>query len=120
MGRGYFEPVIDISTLRAALVDGENWVIFDPSGRVLHDDVPRAAGPATLVVAPLTDAVKRVADGKVVGSMDRSGLWRVHALLLNRIVLDKLGSGTFEARDLIDAVAATGISWQAVPRRAVG
>jgi len=112
--------MIDISTLREALVDGENWVIFDPSGRVLHDDVPRDAGPATLVVAPMTDAVKRVADGRVVGSMDRSGLWRVHAFVLNRIVFDKLGSGVFEVRDLLEAVAATGISWQAVPRRVMG
>lgn len=112
--------MIDISTLREALVDGENWVIFDSSGDLLHDDLPRSAGPATLVVAPVTDAVKRVADGRVVGSIERSGLWRVHAFVLNRIVLDKLGRGAYEARDLIEAVAATGISWQAVPRRAMG
>jgi len=112
--------MIDISTLREALVDRGNWVMFDSSGGLLTNDVPRSAGPATLVVTPVTDAVKRVAEGRVVGSLERSGLWRVHAFVLNRIVLERLGTGAFEARDLIEAVVATGISWQAVPRSAMG
>ncbi|MBW3666069.1 MAG: hypothetical protein KY394_00600 [Actinobacteria bacterium] len=106
--------MIDIPTLRQTLSE-KNWVVVDAAGNLLHDEVPPDAGPATLLVSKVTDAVKTVADGRVVGSVDRSALWQVEAFLINRIVLDRLGSGSVDAEELLEAVAATGISWAAVP-----
>jgi hypothetical protein len=110
--------VIDISVLREGLAEDADWVMFDPEGNILHGEVPVSAGPATLMVAPVTDAVKTVEDGKVTGSVDRSKLWRVEAFLLNRVILDELGAGSFDVDSLLDAVEGTGVSWQAVPRSA--
>lgn len=108
--------MIEISALREGLIGDGDWVMFDPEGNILHGEVPAGAGPATLIVTPVTDAVKTVEEGKVTGSVDRSSLWKVEAFLLDVTVLDKLGAGPIDADSLLDAVEATGISWQVMPR----
>lgn len=110
--------MIDISRLRQGLDYGDDWVMFDHEGNVLDGEVPAGAGPATFIVAPVTEAVKAVEGGKVSGSVDRSKLWRVEAFLLNRIVVDQLENASFDIDALLDAVDGTGNSWQAVPRSA--
>lgn len=107
--------MIDLAVLRESLAEQGDWVMFDSDGNILHGEVPPSAGPATLIVTPVTDAVKAVEHGMVTGSIDRSKLWRVEAFLLNRIALDKLGDGSVDVDSLLDAA---GISWQVVPRSA--
>lgn len=108
--------MIEISALREGLVGDGDRVMFDPEGNILHGEVPPGAGPATLIVSAVTDAVKTVEEGKVTGSVDRSSLWKVEAFLLDVTVLAKLGPGTVDADSLLVAVEATGISWQVMPR----
>lgn len=104
-----------ISALRESLIGDGDRVMFDPEGNILHGEVPADAGPATLIVTPVTDAVKTVEEGKVTGSVDRSRLWKVEAFLLDATILDQLGAGAIDADSLLDAVEATGIAWQLMP-----
>lgn len=108
-------PVIDIPALKASLSVGESWVIVAPGGTLLDWEVPPHAGPATLLVSRVTDAVKRVEpEGLISGSVDRDRLWVVDAFILNRVVLDDLRCGPVDPDALLDAVRETGIAWQVV------
>ena len=44
-------------------------------GRVI--DMPLDHAPAAIPGLPLGDTIKRVTDGIITGTVDRSGLWRV-------------------------------------------
>lgn len=107
--------MIDIPALKGALSEDQDWVIVAPGGTPLDWSVPPNAGPATLLVSTVTDAVKQVeANGLIGGSVDREQLWAVDAFLLNRMVLDELRCGPVDPPALIDAVRDTGITWQVV------
>jgi hypothetical protein len=107
--------VIDIPALRGALSVDQDWVIVEPGGTPLDWTVPPNAGPATLLVSRVTDAVMRIEpDGLFGGSVDRERLWAVDAFLLNRVVLDELRCGPVDPQELLDAVRETGIAWQVV------
>ena len=109
--------MIDIPALKAGLSAGETWVIVAPGGTLLDWEVPPHAGPATLLVSRVTDAVKRVEpEGLIGGSVDRARLWAVDAFILNRVVLDDLRCGPVDPKGLLDAVRQTGITWQVVLR----
>lgn len=108
-------PVIDIPALKADLAVGESWLIVAPGGTRLDGEVPPGAGPATLLVSRVTDAVKRVEpEGLIGGSVDRDRLWAVDAFILSRSVLEDLRCGPVDADALLDAVRETGIAWQVV------
>lgn len=89
--------------------------MVDAEGRRVEREVPPNAGPASLLVSEVSDAVKKVRGDRVVGSIHRGRLWSVEAFVLNRIVLARLDCGPVDAEALLEAVAATGFAWQAVP-----
>ena len=84
---------------------------FDEHGVVLDVAIPEAAGPATFLVSPVTDAAKRVEGDRVVESIDREEIWWVEAFVLDRQVLDRLGDGSMSAMELLKAVRAAGYEW---------
>lgn len=89
-------------------------VVFDTDGHPVASFDPGLRGPATLVVAPVTDAVKRLS-GDVVESLDRDSMWVVEAIVLEREVLDLLGPGEMTADQLWQAVTNAGYSWRVIP-----
>jgi hypothetical protein len=107
--------VIDIGDLRERLADGQTWVMWGADGELREPDVPTHAGAATLIVSKVTEAVKRVGEeGFIDSSVDRRGLWTLEAVLLNRVVVEKLEEGVLDTASLLDAVTRSGFGWQVV------
>ncbi len=78
--------------------------------------IPPDIGPATLLVSPVTDALKTVFDGLVEGSLDRDSVWGVEAFALNRVVISKLdGDQELSPLDLHEAVSNLAFGWQVAP-----
>ena len=67
-----------------------------------------------LLVAPVTDAVKRVEDGRME-SLDREQMWSVRAIVLDAELLTDLGDRDLGAEDLMEAVRDLGYTWQVNP-----
>ncbi|MGB8360575.1 MAG: hypothetical protein WCE80_04180 [Acidimicrobiia bacterium] len=107
--------MISITELRARVVDGR--VVFDKTGTVVDVPCPPGAGPAVLVVSEMTDALKIVEEGHITGSVDRSQVWLVDAIVLAGEVLDRLGDEV-PVEDLIEAVRKAGYEWQISPTSA--
>lgn len=112
MGREYFDPVISTSRLRDRS-EGER-LVFDVHGDPVEREIPETTGPAVLLVAPVTDAVKRV-EGREVDSLDRDDMWAVEAIVVHRSVLHRLGDDDMTAEDLLSAVRDLGYSWEVSP-----
>lgn len=111
MGAGYFGPVISISRL----VDSTDAarVAFDEDGLPLDLDLPDEIGPATLLVSDVNEALKLVDDrGRVTESVDRSTVWSVDAIVVDRQVLSRLDEDGHTVGSLLEAVAALGYTWQ--------
>ena len=111
MGAGYFGPVISISRL----VDSTDAarVVFDEDGLPLVVDLPDEIGPATLLVSDVNEALKWVDDrGRVTESVDRSTVWSVDAIVVDREVLSRLDEDDHTVDSLLEAVAALGYTWQ--------
>lgn len=87
---------------------------FDGSGETFEVDIPASIGPAALLVSPVTDALKRV-EGGVVESVDRDQMWEVEAMVLNRVVLRRLGEEEMSTEELMAAVRELGFRWQISP-----
>ncbi|MGB7860710.1 MAG: hypothetical protein WBM90_09455, partial [Acidimicrobiia bacterium] len=105
--------MLDISALNARLAEDENWVLFDTAGAPLDLRVPRDIGPATLLVSPVTDALKTMnEDGLVVESLDRAHVWSVVGYALNRVVLKKLDHVKMSPEQLYEAVVGLRLGWQ--------
>jgi hypothetical protein len=105
---------VTISTSRLAANLRGDWVAFDKQGNPLEIEIPGDIGPAALLVAPVVDAVKRL-DGESVESLDRDRLWLVEAIVLNRVVLRRIGKLEATAEDLLGVVREAGYSWQISP-----
>jgi hypothetical protein len=110
--REYFETVISTSRLIENLVG--DYVAFDKGGEPIEIDIPKTIGPAAFLVAPVTDAVKRV-EGDVVESLDRDELWLVEAIVLNRVVLRRLEDRGMSVEELLERVRDLGYRWQVSP-----
>lgn len=94
----------------------DDWVLVDPEGMILEGQVPGDVGPATLLVEPVVDALKRLGpEGLLDRHLDRESVWAVSAFALNRVVIERLGDGEHTARELHDAVVAAGFKWQLKP-----
>ena len=106
--------VVPISTSRLAGNLRGSWVAFDKHGDPLEIEIPRDVGPAALLVSPVTDAVKRM-DGDTVESLDRDQMWLVEAIVLNIVVLRRLGDLEATPEELVSAVREAGYSWQISP-----
>ncbi len=105
-------PVISTSRLTEILVD--DWVVFDERGDPVDAEVPASTSAAALLVSPMTEAVKRVDDG-VVRSLDRDRMWVVEAIILNRMILERLGDEAMSVEELFQAVRGLGYAWQVSP-----
>lgn len=90
-----------------------DWIAFDRHGEPVDIEIPGSIGPAAFLVTTVTDAVKRI-DGDSVESMDRDQMWAVDAMVLNRVVLQKL-NGEMSVEALIAGVRELGYSWQISP-----
>lgn len=110
--------MIDISALQEIVSEGRDWTMIAPDGAPCEEPVvPQTAGPASLLVSKVTDAVKRVGDdGLVEGSVDRDQLWALQGFLLNRVVLAKLEGKPMDAVTLLETIPRIGIGWQFVIR----
>ena len=103
-----------ISTSRLAAHLRGSWVVFDKQGDPLEIEIPRDIGPAALLVSPVTEAVKRL-DDDTVESLDRDQMWLVDAIVLNIVVLRRLGDLEATPEELLSAVREAGYSWQISP-----
>lgn len=112
MARGYFSPVIASQTLfRLATTDPI--VVVDHNGLPLDRELlPEELPVPGLLVALVTEAVKRVQGGRLIADLDRDSLWAVRGFVLDMTILDALGDGEFSAFDLIGAVSAAGFRWR--------
>ena len=102
--------MLSVSELAERLGD-EDWVVVTPDGQFIDMEIPRSIGPATLLVRPVTDALKRVEGTRIVDSVSRDEVWSVDGFALNRVVLNKL-SGELTPQGLYEAVRETRLSWQ--------
>ena len=104
--------MISISRLRARI--DRDRVVFDQQGNPADVDVSHASGQAILVVAPVTDAVKRVEEGHVE-SLDRDRMWAVEAIALDKVVVERIDVDELSAEELMAAVPRMGYSWEISP-----
>lgn len=89
-------------------------MVFDGQGNPADADVSSVRARAVLVVAPVTDAVKRVEEGRVE-SLDRDGMWAVEAIALDRVVLEQLEGEELTVEELLAAVPRMGYPWEISP-----
>lgn len=91
-------------------------MVIDPAGELLDLQPPRDLAPATLLVTPVTDALKRVsAGGRVVESLDRDRFWAVSAFALGAEVLQRLEGEYTTAEELYMQVVGAGLPWSVAP-----
>ena len=82
----------------------------DPEGRPfdgLPDDLPAPS----LLVAPVSEAVKRVEGDRLAEDLDRSRLWLVRGIAVDRVVMESVPDGSYTMTDLIRQVEAAGHAW---------
>lgn len=89
-------------------------VVFDRHGEPVDFNLPADVGEAVLVVAPVTDAVKRVNDSSVE-SLDRDELWVVVAVVLAEPILKRVDATFDTTDDLLEAVRDLGYTWTVSP-----
>ena len=89
--------------------------MFDKWGNRVDGPIPTDAGPAALVVGDPVDALKRVEQGTVESSVNRSQMWRVEAIVLNRIVVERLPDDGLSVDELLAEVRSMGLAWQIRP-----
>lgn len=112
-GRGYLWLVLTVSRLQELLGEDQDWIVVRPTGEPVDMEIPADIGPATLLVSPMTDALKSLSeDGFVDGSLDREAIWGVEAFALNRVVVRRLEGDEMSARDLYEAVIGLHFGWQ--------
>jgi len=105
-----------ISTVRLTQGLVDDWVVFDKSGVVLEQPIPPGAGPATILVTAVTDALKTVDESGVVhASIDRDRVWAVAAIALHGSVLEALGERQLSMEEIIEAVPVVGHHWHISP-----
>ncbi len=72
---------------------------LDSAGNLRVWNLGASAPPAAVIVAPATDALKTKRHGLITGSLDRSQVWEVAGLSVDRALVSK------------DHVAATVADW---------
>lgn len=101
-----------MSRLKANLVGDR--VVFDERGEPIEVEVPTTIGPAAFLVSPVTDAVKRVVEGRIE-SLDRDGVWAVQAIVLDQAILRRLEDDEMTTTELLARVRELGYAWQISP-----
>jgi hypothetical protein len=103
--------VISISRLKE---EAGGLAVFDTGGRPLDLELPPGIVSPALLVAPVTDAVKRV-DGGRIESLDRDRMWSVQAFVIDARLLAQLGDRELSAEGLMETVKELGYTWQVNP-----
>lgn len=73
-------------------------------------------GSAVLFVSPVTDALKTVSHGRIVGAVDRESVSVVEAVGLSTDVVDRLKSMPPTLVEIHRAVVELGFRWETRPR----
>lgn len=111
--REYLCLVLSVSSLRAQAEDRGSPLVFELDGRILASGTDAGLSHPTLLVVPVTDALKEVSGlGVVQRSLDRDEVWRVVAFCLDLPTLSELSLDSVEAADLCQAVADLGVRWE--------
>lgn len=87
------------------------WVVVTPDGGFLDIEIPKTIGPATMVVGPVTDALKIRTGDRITSALSRDEVWAVEAYALNQVVVRHL-EGEMSADGLVEIVSGLGYGWQ--------
>jgi hypothetical protein len=82
----------------------------DADGRVVEAPIEDLALPS-LLVAPVSDAVKHVEGDRLTEDLDRRQLWAVRGIAIDQTVAESLPDGSFTLAELIELVDAAGHVW---------
>jgi hypothetical protein len=82
----------------------------DPEGRVVAAPIEGFTVPS-LLVAPVSDAVKQVESDRLIEDLDRNQLWAVRGIAVDDVVAVSLPDGSFTLAELIELVDAAGHVW---------
>jgi hypothetical protein len=113
---GTLALMADSSDIRGLLSETSGAVMLGIDGESL--DFLELGVPAapTLLVAPVTDALKTVSDdGIVTGSLDRDDMWRVVAYHLDEKTARQLAEREVGLERIHQEVVDMGLTWQALP-----
>jgi hypothetical protein len=92
------------------MTDESGVAAVDADGRVVEAPVDGMAVPC-LLVAPVSDAVKHMEGDRLTEDLDRSQLWAVRGIVIDRAVAESLPDGSFTLAELIELVDAAGHIW---------
>lgn len=84
--------------------------MVDADGRVLEAPIDDLQLPSLLVV-PVSDAVKQLEGDRVTVDLDRSQFWAVRGVAVDQVVAESLPDGSFTLTELIQLVDAAGYVW---------
>lgn len=88
-------------------------VLVWADGRVVEGAVGGLSAP-TILVVPVTDALKRVSTAGVVeGSVDRDATWMIAAYYLDASTVRDLGADVGDVDTIHQMVTSTGRDWEA-------
>ena len=89
-------------------------VSIDADGRVI-DAAPDDVSLPSLLVAPVSDAVKKMEGDRLTEDLDRSQLWSVRGIAVDRLVMESVPDGSFTMAELIQQVESAGQVWSTTP-----
>ncbi len=90
---------------------GPGFLVIDTEGAPIDMTPDPTWGEAVLLVLPVTDALQRVADGRLVGAVDRDRMVAVSGFALADRVVNLLGAIPRDPRALYGAVVDLGVTW---------
>jgi hypothetical protein len=90
-------------------------VIIDCDGRPMDWVVDGDAPAPGLLVAPITEAVKKIEAGTIVHHLSRDTLWAVEGFLLDVGLLEGLPDRAISPSELSEQVRASGYEWHLTP-----
>lgn len=107
--------MLDAKSIKSLSDPGTGIAAFDVRGIPLGDGVS-PAGNATLLVSPVSDALRRVSRaGLIEGEVNRDDIWLVAGFALAGPVVDSLEGDYGSPMDLYESVADSGYEWSIVP-----
>jgi hypothetical protein len=87
------------------------WVGITPDGGVSPVSEPGGKALATIVVKPVTDALKKRSGDRIAGALRRDEMWIVESYILNSVVIEGL-EDSVTVDELVEAVRRLGHDWQ--------
>lgn len=87
---------------------------LDSAGNPRAWDLGGAPAPAAVIVAPATDALKTKRHGLIAGSLDRSRVWEVAGLSLDRAVVSEDHPAT--VAEWVEQLRVSGVEMVAIER----